>query len=197
MTGAQGPTSVAAPGERGPEAGDSNRGGPKAIQLLVPVWGTPFISQFLRVSLPTLLAPGNLPALAKSLPCKLVFLTSSDDAADLRDHAAVHYLRSVCDVEIRTIDDLITGDNYSTTITLAYARAVRAAGDAMLDTCFFFMISDYIMADGSLANVLAKMKAGYSGVVAGNFQVVEESAQESFFKTFDPAGRKWLSMRAS
>jgi hypothetical protein len=195
MTGAQGPTSVAAPRERGPEAGDSNRGGPKAIQLLVPVWGTPFISQFLRVSLPTLLAPGNLPALAKSLPCKLVFLTSSDDAADLRDHAAVHFLRSVCDVEIRTIDDLITGDNYSTTITLAYARAVRAAGDAMLDTCFFFMISDYIMADGSLANVLAKMKAGYSGVVAGNFQVVEESAQESFFKAFD-SGRPQMVVHA-
>ena len=196
MTGAQEPTSVAAPrGARPATAGDSNRGGPKAIQLLVPVWGTPFISQFLRVSLPTLLAPGNLPALAKSLPCKLVFLTSSDDAADLRDHAAVHFLRSVCDVEIRIIDDLITGDNYSTTITLAYARAVRAAGDAMLDTCFFFMISDYIMADGSLANVLAKMKAGYSGVVAGNFQVVEESAQESFFKTFD-FGRPQMVVRS-
>ena len=97
----------------------------------------------------------------------------------------IHYLRSVCDVEISVIDDLITGDNYSTTITLAYARAVRAAGDAMLDTCFFFMISDYIVADGSLANVLARMQAGYSGVVAGNFQVVEESAKGSFFKTFD------------
>ena len=59
------------------------------------------------------------------------------------------------------------------------------SASAMLDTCFFFMISDYIMADGSLANVLAKMRGGYSGVVAGNFQVVEESAQESFFETFD------------
>ena len=99
------------------------------------------------------------------------------DAADLTGHAAVHYLRSVCDVEISAIDDLITGDNYSTTITLAYARAVRAAGDAMLDTCFFFMISDYIIADGSLANVLARMLDGYNGVVAGNFQVVEETAK--------------------
>src|SRR6476661_291810 len=98
MTGAQGPTSVAAPRERGPEAGDSNRGGPKAIQLLVPVWGTPFISQFLRVSLPTLLAPGNLPALAKSLPCKLVFLTSSDDATILNDHPAIYYMRALCEV---------------------------------------------------------------------------------------------------
>ena len=189
MTGAQGPTPVAAPGAAGPAS--------MAIKIAArqrqsSFWCRcgvrPFISQFLRVSLPTLLAPGNLPALAKSLPCKLIFLTSSDDAADLRDHPAIHYLRGVCDVEISIIDDLITGDNYSTTITLAYARAVRAAGDAMLDTCFFFMISDYIMADGSLANVLAKITAGYSGVVAGNFQVVEESARESFFKTFD-AGR--------
>ena len=110
---------------------------PKA-SLLVPVWGTAYTSQFLEISLPTLLSPGNLPSLAKALPCKLVFLTSSTDAADLKDHAAIHYLRSVCDVEISVIDDLITGDNfYSTTITLAYARAVRAAGDAMLDTCFF------------------------------------------------------------
>jgi len=194
MTAVQGPTH--APASERPESrrDDISRGPPKAIQLLVPVWGTSFISQFLEVSLPTLLAPGNLPALANALPCKLVFLTSSDDAADLNDQAAIHYLRGLCEVEIRIIDDLITGDNYSTTITLAYARAVRAAGDAMLDTCFFFMISDYIIADGSLANVLARMRDGSSGVVAGNFQVTEESAKSSFFKTFD-LGELHLSLR--
>jgi hypothetical protein len=173
---------------------DKSRGEPQAIQLLLPVWGTQFISKFLSVSLPTLLAPGNLPALAKSLPCKFIFLTSSDDAVDLRDHPAINYLRSICDVEIKLIDDLITGDNYSTTVTLAYTRAVRAAGGAMLDTCFFFMISDYIMADGSLANVLAKIRDGYDGVVAGNFQVVEESAQQSFFKRFD-TGKPMIIVR--
>jgi len=183
MTAAPGPTP--APAETGPQANFKSRGQPKAIQLLVPVWGTTYISQFLEVSLPTLLAPGNLPALARALPCKFIILTSSDDAVDLRDHAAIHYLRSICEVEINAIDDLITGDNYSTTVTLAYARAVRATGDAMIDTCFFFMISDYIVADGSLANVLKRMQDGYSGAVAGNFQVVEEAGKDSFFKTFD------------
>ena len=185
MNAAQGPNPALFPGLQNPPNGGKRRSPPKAIQLLVPVWGTFFTSQFLEISLPTLLSPGNLPALAKALPCKLVLLTSSTDAADLKDHAAIHYLRSVCDVEINVIDDLITGDNYSTTITFAYARAVRAAGDAMLDTCFFFMISDYIVADGSLANVLARMQDGCSGIVAGNFQVVEESAKTSFFKIFD------------
>ena len=195
MNAAQGPDPAPFPELQSRPDGGKRRSPPKAIQLLVPVWGVSYTSQFLEISLPTLLSPGNLPSLAKALPCKLVFLTSSTDAAELKDHAAIHYLRGICDVEISVIDDLITGDNYSTTITLAYARAVRATGDAMLDTCFFFMISDYIVADGSLATVLARMQAGFSGVVAGNFQVVEETAKDSFFKTFD-SGKSSMVVRS-
>jgi hypothetical protein len=158
---------------------------PKAIQLLLPVWGQRYLKQFLNTGLPSLLAPGNLPALARALPCEFVFLTSSEDAEILREHPACQYLASICDVDIRLIDDLITGDNHSTTITMAYARAVQAAGDAMLDTCFFFLISDYLVADGSLSHVLARILAGASGVLAGNFQVVEEDASKSFHLTFD------------
>jgi hypothetical protein len=46
----------------------------------------------------------------------------------------------------------------------------------MLDTCFFFLVSDYIMADGSLASALEQMMDGRSGVLVGNFQVVLEDA---------------------
>jgi hypothetical protein len=161
---------------------------PKEIQLLLPVWGRGYVKQFLDSGLPTLLAPGNLPALAASLPCTFIFLTSSEDADTLRDHPGIRYLRSFCNVEVRLIDDLITGDNHSTTITLAYARAVQTTGSAMLDTCFFFLISDYLVADGSLANVFARMKAGASAVLTGNFQVVEEDASPSFFARFDHGG---------
>ena len=90
MNAAQGPNPAPFPGLQNPPSG---RNPPKAIQVLVPVWGASYTSQFLEISLPTLLSPGNLPALAKALPCKIVFLTSSADAADLNDHAAIHYLR--------------------------------------------------------------------------------------------------------
>jgi hypothetical protein len=183
MTAVSGPPSCT-PGS-GTQPDQRCRALPKAIQLLLPVWGKHYIEQFLRVSLPTLLAPGNLPALARALPCQFIFLTSSDGAEVLRDHAGILFLRGICSVDINIIDDLITGDNYSTTITLAYARAVMATGAAMQDTCFFFLISDYIVANGSLANVLTRMLAGYDGVLAGNFQVVEEDADQSLFKTFD------------
>jgi hypothetical protein len=165
-----------------PEPG---RGPPKAIRLLLPIWGRRYIAQFINIGLPTLIAPGNLPALAKALPCKLVFLTSTQDADILRNHPACRYLASICEIEVQTIDDLITGDNYSTTITLAYARAVRAVGPEMVDTCFFFLISDYLIADGSLAHVLSRMQAGVNGVLAGNFQVIQQQAIQTFFKRFD------------
>ena len=158
---------------------------PNAARLLLPIWGIRYIKQFVEFGLPTLLASGNLPAVAKSLPSTLVFLTSSPDAALLREHPAVLYLASICDVEFELIDDLITGDNYSTTITLAYARGVRAAGPAMTDTCFFFLISDYLMANGSLAHVLSRIQAGASGVLAGNFQVIEQDAIATFYPRFD------------
>lgn len=174
----------------GPGAFETGAAGPvqgpvKAVRLLLPVWNEHFIVQFLRISLPTLLSPGNLPALTGQVPCTFVFLTNADGATLLRDHPAIAYLQTFCTVEFDSIDDLITGDNYSTTLTLGYARAVRALGPAMHDTCFFFLISDYIIADGSLANVLARVQSGYNGVLAGNFQVVEEDAKESLFEKFE------------
>jgi 2-polyprenyl-3-methyl-5-hydroxy-6-metoxy-1,4-benzoquinol methylase len=152
------------------------RGPPTAIRVLMPVWGYDFLDQFLNTNLPTLLAPGNLPALSARLPTEFVFLTSGRDQEVLREHIAVHRLENVCRVGFHLIDDLITEGNHSTTVTLAYARAVRETGEAMLDTCFFFLVSDYVMADGSLTHVLDRVMRGASAVQAGNFQVVEDQA---------------------
>src|SRR6202043_2552243 len=52
----------------------------RAVRLLLPVWGYRYVRQFLEFSLPTMLAPGNVPALAGLLPCTFVLLTSSADA---------------------------------------------------------------------------------------------------------------------
>lgn len=148
----------------------------KAIKLLLPVWGGAYVRQFLELSLPTILAPGNLPALAAEYPCQFQILTSIEDESLIRQHPNFAKLEAVCSASIRAIDHLITARNYSTTITLAYAEAIRATGSQMLETCFFFLVSDYIVADGSLRNVLAKVVEGSNAVLVGNFQVDEEKA---------------------
>src|SRR5262249_17458920 len=108
--------------------------------------------------------------------CRFVLLSSETDEPLIQSHPAWHELKQICEVEIQRIDDLITDGNHSATITLAFARAVRQSGDAMLDTCFIFLVSDYLVADGSLASVVKRIRAGASGVVAGNFQVIAEDA---------------------
>jgi hypothetical protein len=149
---------------------------PTSAKLLLPVWGHRYVKQFLEVGLPTLLAPGNVPALAQSLPCEFQLLTSAADESYIRQHPAFVRLAEVCRATIRPIDHLITAGNNSTTLTLAYVEAIRAAGPAMLDTCFYFLVSDYIVADGSLASVLARVRAGANAVLVGNFQVTAEEA---------------------
>jgi hypothetical protein len=164
--------------------------------LLLPVWGHRYVRQFLEVGLPTLLAPGNLPTLAQSLPCEFALLTSAADESYIREHPVFRHLGDICRASIRPIDHLITAGNNSTTLTLAYAEAIRAAGAATRDTCFFFLVSDYIVADGSLASVLARIRAGASAVLVGNFQVTAEEAMPWLRDRIGPdAARASLSAR--
>jgi hypothetical protein len=168
---------------------DKNRRSPPAsFCILLPVWGERFIRRFLETSLLTLLADGNIPALAKALPTRFVFLTRTADEATVLAHPAYAELCRFVDVEFLSIDDLIMSGNHSTTITLGYERAVRREGAAMLDTCFIFLVSDYIMANGSLAAVAERMLAGMSAVQVGNFQLDEELADEWLVERLAGAG---------
>ena len=131
----------------------------KRIKCLLPLWGYAYVRQFLDVGLPTWLARGNLPALAAELPTEFVLLTSREDEVYLRAHPGFARLCAVCETSVHYVDHLITGNNYSTTITLAYTEAIRAVGNEMTDTCFLFLVSDYVVADGSFKSLLTRMQA--------------------------------------
>ena len=156
---------------RRPAMPREQRSPPKAAILLLPVWGYSYVRQFLECGLPTLLAPGNVPAL-RCRPADRVRYTDQRRRRTLISANTVlsnDWAPSVRPT-VHPIDHLITDTNYSTTITLAYAEAVRDVGEAMLDTCFFFLVSDYVVADGSFANALKRMQHGISAIVVGNLQ---------------------------
>ena len=149
---------------------------PKTCALLMPVWGAAFVRQFLDFCLPTLLAAGNIPALARTLPTRFVLLTRSRDVPAIAEHPAWQHLAKYCERNVQTIDDLVVEGNHHATITLAYTRALRTSGEAMRDTVFLFLVADYLVADGSLPTVLKRIQAGASGVLAGNLQIVADAA---------------------
>src|SRR3954447_15949240 len=104
---------------------------PKQVVCLLPLWGFEYVKTFLDLALPTWLAEGNLPAVAGMIPTEFVFLTSREDEIYLRAHPGFKRLSAVCRTRVHFIDHLITGSNYSTTITLSYLEAMRATGDDM------------------------------------------------------------------
>lgn len=154
--------------------------------ILLGIWGENYINHFLQFSLLSLLAPGNLPAFAKSYPTRFVFLTRSYDVTIFENHPAFLKLQTWCDVQFISINDLLGIDNYSTILTLAYDRAIRQTGKDMLNTYFLFLTSDYMMADGSLQGLMRYMQKGYSGIYAGNFQVVQEEIEPYLRSCIDP-----------
>jgi hypothetical protein len=176
---------AAEPGQHKPAMGRQADDKVKNITLLIPVWGDRFVDRFLEFCLPTLLAPGNIPALARELPCQFVLLSSANDESLIRTHPAWQMLERICEADIQPIDDLITADNHTATITLAFERALRRAGESMRNSCFFFLMSDYLVADGSLRTALRTIQNGSRGVLVGNFQVALEEAVLSLRTAFD------------
>ncbi|TAK76566.1 MAG: hypothetical protein EPO11_04050 [Gammaproteobacteria bacterium] len=158
-----------------------------SICVLLAIWGERYIKDFLELSLPSLLAPGNVPALASHYPVRFVFLTRTRDVDVFSDHPAIQKLKTYCEVDYLSLDDLITIENYSTTLTLALDRAIRSTGKKMLKTYFLILMADYIMADGSLKGLMKYIQAGYSGICAGNFQVLKEETKEFFLSQVDQA----------
>ena len=169
------------------ESGPGLRAPPTAVKLLLPIWGHRYINQFLEFGLPTLLAPGNIPAVAATLSCEFQLMTSAADAPIVAEHPAWQKLQSICDVKVVLIDDLITDGNHSTTITLAFSRAVRATGAQMVDTCFINICADYLFSDRALENVMKRINAGASAVLAGNFQIVAEDGLGALRRKIDSA----------
>jgi hypothetical protein len=148
---------------------------PGFIEILLPVWGERYTRDFLDLSLPSLLAPGNLPALAGLGRCTFVLLAPERDADIIQTSSLWPLLLDSCAVRVMHIDDLVSSSS-STVLTLAYVLAIRTAGERALDTCFVPLVADYVMADGSLLAAVMRIHAGASGVLAGNFQIQGELA---------------------
>jgi len=152
---------------------DDSTGKPK-VRFLTCLWGPEHRARWLTLSLPSLLAAGNLPALAACTDLEVVILADGKSVQPIRSHAAFHRLQKLCPVRFLAIDDLIVGTTYGVTLTLAYARGIMDAGAAQTSTTFVFMNSDFIVADGSLATLADKIRAGHRCIVVPSLRASAE-----------------------
>ena len=146
----------------------------RPCRLLLPIWGRRFVRQFLDLALPSWLAPGNLPALAADGSAKVIFLTTASDRDYLRRQPEWRALTDIVRVGFCLIDDLIVPGNHATIQTLAWERAIRRYGERLTEIEFMLMLSDALLADGTLRAVAQALRDGARGVMLGGLQVVYE-----------------------
>jgi hypothetical protein len=165
---------------------------PKA-KFLTVIWGDRYVEEFARVSLPSYLAPGNLPFLAQAMELEVLILTSEKSSAAFAREPAFNALATLCPVRFIFIDDLITTGNYGVTLTLAYARGIMDSGDEQTNTCFIFMNADFVLSDGSLRTLTDKLAAGHPCVMAPSLRACAEPVFPMLAERVDRSGHR-LSM---
>jgi hypothetical protein len=148
---------------------------PLTTRIIGFAWGDGYVDELLDLALPALLAPGNLPAVAAQVPCELVLVSEERLFAKIADHPAVREVQKLCPVRLVGLDDLITrSDKYGMALTYALHRAFVDLGPAMTDAWLIFFNADFIIADGSLSNLLAHLVCGERIVASPSYCTVKE-----------------------
>ncbi len=162
------------------EVGPGRRAGSAAtvrlkVRYVLAVWGEKYIDRYFESAFPSHLSAGNLPAVAREHDLAFTVLTREVDREVLERHPRYPALRALGPVEVITIDDLLSHPGvFTVTLTLAFTRAMRAAGPAAVDTCFMFMNADFLLADGTLATAARRIADGARAVLAASPRTIAE-----------------------
>ncbi len=168
--------------------------GKAKVKFIAAIWGERYIEEFAHCSLPSYLSRGNLPSLAQDFDLEILIMTTAESRLSFEREAAFGVLKSICPIRFIYIDDLITTGIYGVTLTLAYARAVMDSGAAQVDTCFIFMNSDFVLADGALKALAERLRRGERCVMAPSLRARAETVLPTLLQEVDTQ-RHTLTMR--
>jgi carbohydrate esterase-like sialic acid-specific acetylesterase len=164
-------------------------------RVITYAWGDAYMEDLLSLTIPALLAPGNLPYLASQVSCEVVMLTEERLFARVSGHPAIRRLRAICPFKLIGLDDLISAPDkkYGMALTYALHRGFADLGTAMTDHWLIFLNADFVLAEGSLRNLLDHLVRGERLVASPSYCVVAKEVRPELLKWVDPNTRA-LSM---
>jgi hypothetical protein len=164
-------------------------------RVITYAWGDAYVEDLLSLTIPALLAPGNLPYLASQVSCEVVMLTEERLFARVSDHPAIERIRAICPFKLIGLDDLITAPDkkYGMALTYALHRGFADLGTAMTDHWLIFLNADFVMAEGSLRTLLDHLVRGERLVASPSYCVVAKEVRRELLRRVDPNTRT-LSM---
>ena len=153
---------------------------PKNTKLLVitVVWGDWHIRKYFDLNLPTLLADGNFPALAKHCDLTYVIYTSQADMRRVREAPELQALAAMMKVEFRKIKDEELKDPIAAHHVIWKEAANHARGQKSF---ILLMPPDVVWSNGSFAHVGQLLAAGKQAI----FMSYLRAESESFARALD------------
>src|SRR5262245_210412 len=157
-------------------------------RVITYAWGEEYADTLLTLTLPALLAPGNLPYVASEVPCELVILTQRRFFSKFDNHPTIARIRQFCPIRLIRLDDLIVSkDKYGMTLTYALHRAFSDLGPAMTEHWQIFLNADFILASGSLRTVIGHLVRGRKIVASPSYCTIAEEVIPELRKHLDAA----------
>ncbi len=143
----------------------------RATLFSLALWGEAYVEKFLRWSLPSLLAPGNVPALAATDPVIFDIYTTEVDRARLAASPSIQAL-----AEIARIDYLMIPDEFSAFKETAATRApdrlyvsgaqsLSAVKAKALGADLTFVCTEGLYSDRHFTAAKSYLRAGYKAVL--------------------------------
>lgn len=152
------------------------------LHIIVPVWGESYTRLFTELSLPTLLAAGNIPALPHPDRHVFAIYTTTDDRRRIEASPAFARLVSSIKVEfypLRTRIERIT-DPYDFQSD-CYRRAIWRADAA--DQAMVFLTPDLVMADGSMRGLARIASTSVRAILGVGIRLDKESVRQHLLGT--------------
>jgi hypothetical protein len=146
------------------------------VRLIIPLWGRLYADKLTSMTLPALLAPGNLPALCAMFEVEVVIVTETKLFDLIRNSLAFQRVATLCSTKLTPIDDLMSSlpGDYGVVLTKALYRGFLDLGAKVTDTFLLFLNADFIIADGSYRRLGKLMLEGHRVIHAPSFRVILE-----------------------
>jgi hypothetical protein len=161
--------------------------GREPARVITMAWGDRYIDDLIEITIPALLAPGNLPAFVEEFECEFVVVTETRLFDRVVRSAAISALLDFADLRLVPIDDLLS-PWYGITLTYALVRGFADLGAAMTRTHLVFLNADFILADGSYRRLAEVIKSGERLAVAPSYCMNLEDTIDDLRRRRDPAG---------
>ncbi len=144
----------------------------RPFYIIIVLWGEQFRNYFLRYCLPSLLAPGNVPALATKTRSKLLLATRPEDWAAMRETAIFHAAERYLDFIYLEIPPCPPG---KMPVDHMGAGHLLACNIAFRDKAYgVFLTPDVMLSEGTMARVQALVREGAELVQVAALRLGEE-----------------------